>query len=259
MTIFDGKVKLPEDYFKTQRPPVLPLKYGVGHPTEHHPVSDVTNLTTKAVTPMNCLTCHQPHAGDRQRNAGEGSGAQHGILPDLPQQSDGSEVDWERKQSRRRRKTIMFDHRTSSLARNLTALILLALAALHRLTPRGRRQVRQRRRRSWVISAARLTSTSARSCGRILRRSRGSSSWICSPDEKVDPNLFSNKNQKAKQKWMDRLAGEQQTRRDAGERPALPAYSHIRSRRWIRRGRFTPRTRASAQSSSSIRKPRRWS
>jgi len=42
---------------------VLPLEYGAGHPTERHPISDVTNLTTKAVTPMNCLTCHQPHAG----------------------------------------------------------------------------------------------------------------------------------------------------------------------------------------------------
>lgn len=63
-TIFDGKVKLPEDYFKTQRPPILPLQYGLGHPIERHPVSDVTNLTTKAVIPMNCVTCHQPHAGN---------------------------------------------------------------------------------------------------------------------------------------------------------------------------------------------------
>lgn len=63
VTIFDGKVKLPEDYFKTQRVRVLPLEYGLGHPTERHPVSDITNLKTKAVTPMNCLTCHQPHAG----------------------------------------------------------------------------------------------------------------------------------------------------------------------------------------------------
>jgi len=63
MTLFDGKVKLPEDYFRTQRPPVLPLQYGTGHPTERHPISDVTNLTTKAVTAMNCLTCHQAHAG----------------------------------------------------------------------------------------------------------------------------------------------------------------------------------------------------
>jgi predicted CXXCH cytochrome family protein len=63
MTILDGKVKLPEDYFQKQRPPILPLQYGIGHPTERHPVSDVTNLQTKAITPMNCLTCHQPHAG----------------------------------------------------------------------------------------------------------------------------------------------------------------------------------------------------
>ena len=63
LTLFDGKVKLPEDYFQTQRPPVLPLEYGVGHPTVRHPVSDVTNLTTKSITAMNCITCHQPHAG----------------------------------------------------------------------------------------------------------------------------------------------------------------------------------------------------
>ena len=29
--------------------------------------------------------------------------------------------------------------------------------------------------------------------------------------EKVDPNLFSKKKEKPKQKWMDRLAGERQT------------------------------------------------
>ncbi len=63
VTIFDGHVKLPADYFTSQDVPVLPLQYGVGHPTERHPVSDVTNLTTKVVTPLNCLTCHQPHAG----------------------------------------------------------------------------------------------------------------------------------------------------------------------------------------------------
>lgn len=63
ITILDGKVRLPDDYFKINRPPILPLQYGMGHPTERHPVSDVTNMTTKAVTPMSCLTCHQPHAG----------------------------------------------------------------------------------------------------------------------------------------------------------------------------------------------------
>jgi len=64
LTIFDCKVKLPEDYFKVRSVPVLPLEYGAGHPTERHPISDVTNLQTKAVTPINCLTCHQPHAGN---------------------------------------------------------------------------------------------------------------------------------------------------------------------------------------------------
>jgi len=63
VTIFNGKVKLPQDYFSKQSVPVLPLQYGAGHPTERHPVSDFTNLQTKAVTPMNCLTCHQPHSG----------------------------------------------------------------------------------------------------------------------------------------------------------------------------------------------------
>ena len=42
--------------------PVLPLKYGRGHPTENHPISDVVDPKTKTVVKMNCLTCHQPHA-----------------------------------------------------------------------------------------------------------------------------------------------------------------------------------------------------
>jgi len=64
VTIFDGKVKLPEDYFS--KVAVLPLRYGLGHPTEKHPVSDVIDLQTKASVPMNCLTCHQSHAGEQQ-------------------------------------------------------------------------------------------------------------------------------------------------------------------------------------------------
>jgi predicted CXXCH cytochrome family protein len=63
ITLFDGKVKLPEDYFAKTRTPVLPLEYGLGHPTERHPISDVMNPTTKNVAALNCLTCHQPHAG----------------------------------------------------------------------------------------------------------------------------------------------------------------------------------------------------
>ena len=48
----------------SERCPDLPLEYGVGHPVEHHPVSDLVdpNDRTKVVVPLNCLTCHQPHA-----------------------------------------------------------------------------------------------------------------------------------------------------------------------------------------------------
>jgi predicted CXXCH cytochrome family protein len=64
LTIFDGKVKLPEDYYKKNKVVILPLKYGLGHPVDYHPVSDVMDPTniTKVKTPMSCLTCHQPHA-----------------------------------------------------------------------------------------------------------------------------------------------------------------------------------------------------
>jgi predicted CXXCH cytochrome family protein len=61
VTIFDGKVKLPEHYFG--KVPILPLKYGLGHPTDQHPVSDTVSVVTKAKTPMDCLTCHQAHSG----------------------------------------------------------------------------------------------------------------------------------------------------------------------------------------------------
>jgi predicted CXXCH cytochrome family protein len=62
--IFDGKVTLPEDYFKKNRVVVLPLRYGKGHPVAGHPVSDVTDPAdmTKVIQKINCLTCHQPHA-----------------------------------------------------------------------------------------------------------------------------------------------------------------------------------------------------
>ncbi|ABF39752.1 multiheme cytochrome [Candidatus Koribacter versatilis Ellin345] len=62
VTIFNDKVKLPENYF--QQVPTLPIKYGRGHPVEGHPVSDIMDLTdgNKVVKSINCLTCHQPHA-----------------------------------------------------------------------------------------------------------------------------------------------------------------------------------------------------
>ena len=64
LTIFNGKVKLPEDYYTRNKVPVLPLRYGRGHPVEGHPVSDVMDPsdTTKVHAQVNCLSCHQPHS-----------------------------------------------------------------------------------------------------------------------------------------------------------------------------------------------------
>ncbi len=65
VTIFGGTVKLPEKYFDNV--PVLPLKYGRGHPVEGHPVSDVPDPAnvTRVLQRINCLTCHQPHASSQ--------------------------------------------------------------------------------------------------------------------------------------------------------------------------------------------------
>ena len=62
--IFGGKVVLPDDYYKKNRVPVLPLKYGKGHPIEGHPVADVMDPTdiTKVLKKLDCGSCHQPHS-----------------------------------------------------------------------------------------------------------------------------------------------------------------------------------------------------
>jgi predicted CXXCH cytochrome family protein len=64
LTIFNGQVKLPEDYYQKNRVAILPLRFGLGHPVEGHPVSDVMNPAdiTKVKTRLTCLSCHQPHA-----------------------------------------------------------------------------------------------------------------------------------------------------------------------------------------------------
>jgi predicted CXXCH cytochrome family protein len=64
VTIFNGKVKLPEDYFTKNGVVVLGLRYGLGHPVEGHPVGDIMDPTniTKVKTHLACLSCHQPHA-----------------------------------------------------------------------------------------------------------------------------------------------------------------------------------------------------
>jgi len=64
LTIFNGTVKLPGDYYAKNKVPILPLRFGLGHPVENHPVSDVMDPAnqSKVKTPLSCLTCHQPHA-----------------------------------------------------------------------------------------------------------------------------------------------------------------------------------------------------
>ena len=64
LTIFNGKVKLPEDYYQENKVAILPLRYGVGHPVARHPVSDVMDPAnqSKVKAPLSCLSCHQPHA-----------------------------------------------------------------------------------------------------------------------------------------------------------------------------------------------------
>ena len=63
-TIFNGSVKIPDDYFVKNKVVVLPIKFGRGHPIEGHPVKDVVDPTdvTKTMAKINCLSCHQPHS-----------------------------------------------------------------------------------------------------------------------------------------------------------------------------------------------------
>jgi predicted CXXCH cytochrome family protein len=62
VTIFQGKVEVPEGYFL--KTPKLPIKYGRGHPIANHPVVDQMDPTdnTKVRVAINCASCHQPHA-----------------------------------------------------------------------------------------------------------------------------------------------------------------------------------------------------
>jgi len=62
VTIFGGKVRLPDTYFR--QVVRLPIKYGLGHPVDKHPVKDQMdpNDISKVRVVINCSTCHQPHA-----------------------------------------------------------------------------------------------------------------------------------------------------------------------------------------------------
>jgi len=67
-TIFNGKVKLPEDYYQKNKVMILPLRYGLGHPVAGHPVQDLMDPAdpTKIKTHLGCLTCHQPHSSTQK-------------------------------------------------------------------------------------------------------------------------------------------------------------------------------------------------
>jgi predicted CXXCH cytochrome family protein len=64
LTIFGGKVKLPEDYYQKNKVIVLPIRYGAGHPTAQHPIQDLRDPKdpSKVVKQLGCMTCHQPHS-----------------------------------------------------------------------------------------------------------------------------------------------------------------------------------------------------
>lgn len=64
VTIFDGAVQLPPDYFLKLQPLALVNKDMAGHPTAAHPVvATVDRGDPDKKKPMNCLSCHLPHAG----------------------------------------------------------------------------------------------------------------------------------------------------------------------------------------------------
>jgi predicted CXXCH cytochrome family protein len=56
--LYGGEVKLSEPYHVK----VLPLRADMGHPVEFHPVSGPVSKE-KGAAQINCLTCHEPHAG----------------------------------------------------------------------------------------------------------------------------------------------------------------------------------------------------
>ena len=82
LTIFNGKVRLPEDYYQKNKVPILPLRFGLGHPVEYHPVSDVMDPTDQtqgedaAELPLVPSAACFGAAG----SAGQRPGEQHGVL-----------------------------------------------------------------------------------------------------------------------------------------------------------------------------------
>ena len=109
LTIFNGTVRLPDDYYQKNKVPILPLRYGLGHPVDYHPVSDVMDPAnqSKVKTPLSCLSCHQATCFGAARSAGQGPGKQHGVLRQLPQEPAQHERDGRAREIKRRCATPM--------------------------------------------------------------------------------------------------------------------------------------------------------
>lgn len=60
VTIFANNVTLSEEAL--DKTPILPIQYGLGHPTKRHPVGNALDTKTKKTISLTCLTCHQPHS-----------------------------------------------------------------------------------------------------------------------------------------------------------------------------------------------------
>ena len=85
VTIFNGRVKLPEGYFRTV--PMIPIKYGLGHPVERHPVADQIDPgdIAKVRVAINCSSCHQPHSSEERNLLVKDQANNISVLCRLPQ------------------------------------------------------------------------------------------------------------------------------------------------------------------------------
>ena len=76
-----AQVKLPEDYYKKNKVAILPLRFGLGHPVDGHPVSDVMDPANRQGQDAAQLSLLPSAARfGSARPAGQRPGQQHGVL-----------------------------------------------------------------------------------------------------------------------------------------------------------------------------------
>jgi predicted CXXCH cytochrome family protein len=82
LTIFNGKVKLPADYYQKEQGRNSAAEVWAGPSGGRSPRGrrDESADITKVKTRLACLSCHQPHSSAQARPARERSAEQHGIL-----------------------------------------------------------------------------------------------------------------------------------------------------------------------------------